>query len=256
MNGRKLGKLAPRHDARTFMAARGLSSVLPVIPPSKNWMAGAEWPMWENDHYGCCTQVSVASAIRTWTGAAQGSQILLSNEQVLENYTAVTSPPFDPAQPMTDRGAVELDVLNRWCREGLVMPGQPGRSYLTGFGAIRLGDFQSVQRAIAFLGGVYIGLSLPQWAVMEGCGDWGDPPSSASLSIAGGHAVWIHGYDADWLYLNTWGERKRMSWKFFLRHCDEIWALVSRQHWTGVSGLSPEGEALEHLVSEMQASVR
>ncbi|MEE8663906.1 MAG: hypothetical protein SOH81_10055 [Acetobacter sp.] len=47
-----------------------------------------------------------------------------------------------------------------------------------------------------------------------------------------------------------------MSWKFFLRHCDEIWALVSRQHWTGVSGLSPEGEALDHLVSEMQASVR
>jgi hypothetical protein len=63
-------------------------------------------------------------------------------------------------------------------------------------------------------------------------------------------------YDEGWLYLNAWGERKRMSWKFFLRHCDEIWALVSRQHWTGVSGLSPEGEALDHLVSEMQASVR
>ncbi|BCI68047.1 C1 family peptidase [Acetobacter aceti] len=248
---RRLGKLAPRHDPRTFRMSAPLARALPVIPPSADWAPDVSWPMWCNDRYGCCTQVSVASAIRTWTGAAQ-APILLTDDEVLENYSAVTSPPFDPDQPATDRGAVELDVLNHWIRYGLAMPGsQPGRSYLTAYGAIDPRNRQSVQRAIAFLGGAYIGLSLPQWCC-DTDDDWTYDPQRDN-SIAGGHAVWLHGYDADWLYLNTWGGPRRMSYEFLAQFCDEAYGLVARQHWSDIHGVSPKGEALDALVTEMRA---
>jgi hypothetical protein len=62
-----------------------------------------------------------------------------------------------------------------------VMPGQPGRSYLTGFGAIRLGDFQSVRNHPARDAGVFRrrwycgpagGLSSARAGVHGGV-DWG-----------------------------------------------------------------------------------
>ncbi|MDG6095544.1 hypothetical protein LOC54_10615 [Acetobacter sp. AN02] len=45
-----------------------------------------------------------------------------------------------------------------------------------------------------------------------------------------------------------------MSWGFWKRFGDEAWALVSRQHWTGISNASPNGEALDALVAQMRAS--
>lgn len=247
----KLGKLPARHDARTYRMAAPLAAALPVVPPSVNWAPDVQWPAWENDRYGCCTQVGVASAIRTWTGAAQ-APVLLDDGQVLRNYASATSPPFDPTTGANDNGAVELDVLNKWRVDGFERPGQT-RDYLTAYGSIAPTDVQGIRRAIAFLGGVYIGLSLPEWACVVGCGDWVFNPQRDN-SIAGGHCVWLHGYDADWLYLNTWGEQKRMSWGFLRQFCDEAYGLVSRQNWTGISGLSPNGEALDALAAEMRAS--
>ncbi|NHN85822.1 hypothetical protein GOB93_14390 [Acetobacter musti] len=248
MTKRKLGKLPARHDPRTYKLAEPLAARLPVIPASVNWAPNAQWPMWGNDRYGCCTQVSVASAIRTWTGAAQ-APVLLSDDEVLQNYADESG--FDPATGANDNGGVELDVLNRWRREGYARPGQT-RDYLTAFGYVNPKNNPQVQRAIAFLGGLYIGLSLPNYAV-EGDGDWTVSPL-ADNSIAGGHAVWLHGYDADWLYLSTWGASRRMSYAFLATFCDEAYGLISRENWTGLTGVSPNKEDLAALVSEMQAS--
>lgn len=245
---RKLGKRPARHDSRTLRMGAPLARALPTIPLSANWAPDATWPMWNNDTIGCCTQVSVASAIRTWTGAAQ-APVLLTDQQVIANYSAESGYNGTPA---SDQGAVELDVLNHWCRDGYERLGQT-RDFLTAFGSIRPTDRQSIQRAIAFLGGVYIGLSLPQYAV-EGDDDWTWSAQNDNTPI-GGHAVFVHGYDADWLYLNTWGATRRMSWQFLQFFCDEAYGLVSRENWMGVDGVSPKGEALDALVAEMRASV-
>ncbi|OUJ12309.1 hypothetical protein [Acetobacter sp. DsW_063] len=246
---RKLGKLPARHDLRTFRMVEPLAAALPVPPLSANWATDVSWPMWANDRYGCCTQVGVASAIRTWTGAAQ-APVLLSESQVLENYGAESG--FNPDIPSTDRGAVEVDVLERWRVEGYARPGQT-RDYLTAYGIVNPQDVAAAQRSIAFLGGLYIGLSLPEWACVVGCGDWDYTPDRNN-AIAGGHCVWLHGYDADWFYLNTWGEQKRMSHAFMRQFCDEAYGLVSRQNWVCVDGVSPNGEALDALVNEMQTA--
>ncbi|BCI68664.1 C1 family peptidase [Acetobacter aceti] len=248
MTQRRLGKKPARLDPRTYRLSAPLSFRLPTPPPAVNWASNADWPMWCNDRLGCCTQVSVASAIRTWTGSAL-TPIVLSDDEVVTNYSAESG--YVENDPSTDQGAVEVEVLSRWCREGYERPGQT-RDYLTAFGYINPKDTQSVHRAIAMLGGLYIGLTLPQYACV-GNNDWVIDPT-ADNSIAGGHAVWLHGYDSDWLYLNTWGGPRRMSYDFFTTRCDEAYGLISRQNWTNLNGMSPEDEALDDLVEELQST--
>jgi len=246
---RMLGKKPAHHDPRTFRLGAPLAARLITPPPSADWAPGVTWPVWCNDTIGCCTQVSVASAIRTWTGAAQ-SPVLLSDAEVIANYSAESG--YVPGQSATDRGGVELDVLNRWVRDGYERPGQPGRDYLTAYGAVSPTDRAAVMRAIAALGGLYIGVQIPNYIMQTG-GDWVVDPSG-DQTIAGGHALWLHGYDADWLHFNTWGERRRMSWEWLATYADEAYGLVSRQNWIGTHGLSPDQEDVDALVAEMRAA--
>lgn len=245
---RKLGKQPARLDPRTRCLAGPMKERLPDPPPTANWAPTVQWPMWCNDRLGCCTQVSVASAILTWSGSAL-SPIALDDAQVVKNYGDQSG--YVPGQPATDRGAVEVDVLSRWCQEGYERPGQT-RDYLTAYGYINPRDTASVQRAIAMLGGLYIGLFLPQYACV-GDKDWVLDPF-ADRSIAGGHAVWLHGYDSEWLYLNTWGAPRRMSYRFFAAYCDEAYGLISRQNWTTLKGVSPIRETLDELVQELDTA--
>lgn len=245
---RRLGKKPARLTPRTWRLAAPLATRLPEPPPEVKWAAGAAWPMWCNDRLGCCTQVSVASAIRTWTGAAQ-APVELTDDQVVANYSAEAG--YVPGIPATDQGAVEADVLHRWCRDGYERPGQT-RDYLTAYGCITPSDTPSVRRAIAMLGGLYIGLTLPAFACEED-GDWIISPE-ADNRIAGGHAVWVHGYDPDWLYLNTWGAERRMAWDFFRQYCDEAYGLISRQNWTTIHGISPVRETPDALIEELRAT--
>lgn len=248
MSRYRLGKKPARLDPRTYRLAPSLNYRLPAPPPAVNWGQDVQWPMWRNDTLGCCTQVAVASAIRTWTGAAL-SPILLSDEQVVSNYSSESG--YVPGQPATDRGAVEVDVLSRWCHEGYERPGQT-RDYLTAYGYVDPKDTLSVHRAVAMLGGVYIGLTLPEYAC-SGNTDWVINPN-ADNRIAGGHAVWIHGYDGGWLYLNSWGMPLRMSYDFFAAHCDEAYGLISRQNWMTLQSVSPRQEKLDDLIMELEAS--
>lgn len=244
---RKLGKAPARTDARTYRLGPLLAAHVIVVPERCNWAKDATWPIWANDRIGCCTQVSVASAIRSWTGAAQ-SAVLLTEDQVLENYGDQSG--YCPGLPATDRGAVELDVLNRWRRQGYVRPGQT-RDYLTAFGTVTPHERDSVRRAIATLGGLYIGAQIPRY-VMDGRALWDVAGPEDDRSIVGGHAVWLHGYDPDALYFNSWGQALRMSWDWFETYCDEAYGLLSRQNWLGVQGCSPFCEDIDQLIAEMR----
>jgi hypothetical protein len=242
---RMLGKRPAVYDPRTPRLAPLLATHLPDAPVAQNWAPDTTFPIWCNDRLGCCTQVSVASAIRTWTGAAQ-SPVLLTNAHVVDNYSAASG--YVMGQPQTDQGGIEVDVLNHWVTSGYERPGQT-RDFLTAFGWVNPKNHDSVRRSIAFLGGLYIGVSLPGVA-MTGT-DWIVVPNA---TIAGGHAVFLHGYDADWLYLNSWGERVRMSWGFLDAYADEAYGLVSRENFLDTHGDSPMREGLDALAVELQAA--
>ena len=74
----------------------------------------------------------------------------------------------------------------------------------------------------------------------------------------GGHAVPVLAYDADTLTCVTWGAKKRMTWEFFARYCDESYAPLSLD-WLNAQGKTPEGldlAALQTDLNEIQCSSR
>ncbi len=257
MLARYLGKKPAVLDLRTPHLASVLSAHLPEPPAACDYgRRFASWPLWRNGDQlsnhgqtipglGDCTAVSVASAIRVLT-AARGGEVELTDAEVVGIYQANG---YDPARPATDQGAVELDVLNRWCETGYAI-GRQAPDALTGYGAVEPKNHDGVRRAIAMLGGLYIGLSLPEYAVSEGT-VWAAPKQR--VKIAGGHAVFVHGYDADGLWLNTWAERKRMEWGFLDAFCDEAYGLLSRD-WLEVNGSSPMREDLLAMAAELRAA--
>ncbi|GBQ92014.1 hypothetical protein AA23498_1338 [Acetobacter nitrogenifigens DSM 23921 = NBRC 105050] len=247
---RKLGKLAPRHDARTYRLTPILNGRLIPIPASCDWSKGISYDMNGNDQYGDCADAARAAMVLTWTSRAQ-APMRLTLAQVLADYAATTRPPFDPKTGANDNGTVLLDLLNHWCRDGLSRPGQTA-DYLTAYGALTPTDHDSVRRAIYALGGVYLGIQVPNY-LMTLAGDWTYQPN-ADWSLAGGHCIAAVGFDDFGPRIFTWGGTRRMEWRLWDKIVDEAYGLVSKENWTNIPGLSPNGEALDALVAEMRAS--
>ena len=66
----------------------------------------------------------------------------------------------------------------------------------------------------------------------------------------GGHAVPVLAYDSDTLTCITWGAKKRMTWEFFARYCDESYAPLSPD-WLNTQGKTPEGFDLNALQADL-----
>jgi len=247
---RRLGKRPARHDPRTYRLGPLLAVRLPVVPAAKDWSAGVPFQMWGNDKYGCCAFAAQAAAVATWTNAAQALVVLMTST-VLANYGAVTG--FDPATGANDDGTVLLYELNYWRTNGLERPGQT-RDYLTAFGSLVCADIDSIKRAVCFLGGVLAGVVVPNGFMSLGLGEDWDLTKITDLSPAGGHAIWICGYNVLGVFFNTWGTRTFMPWATFTRIADEAYGLLSRENWLTIHSLSPNNENFDQLLAEVQAA--
>jgi hypothetical protein len=69
--------------------------------------------------------------------------------------------------------------------------------------------------------------------------------------IAGGHAVYLAGYNADLFSFISWGQVYKMTHSFFLKYVDEAHALLS-QDWLTTTG-SPSGFNLIQLTTDLAA---
>lgn len=241
----KLGKKKAVHSPLTKKLTAPLKKAVGDIPDNINWINGVTWPMWNNDKIGCCTQVSVASALRTWTYNVS-EEIMLSDKQVIDNYSAESG--YNPENPSSDQGGVETEVLRKWCIDGYETPS--GNIKLNDFGYVNPKDTDNVKRAIYLFGGLYIGLSLPQYSLEIPNGVW--DIQYFNNQIAGGHAVYLHGFDDSYLYLNTWGSEWKMTWSFFEKYCDEAYGLISNE-WINKNATSPLGESLNILIQELNS---
>lgn len=227
----RLGKRAARKDSRTLRLAKYLPDRLPTARDAVDWCSKvANWPMFKNDQIGDCTCAAAAHLFEAWTAYA-GQKATLTDEQVLAAYSAVTG--YDPAQPETDRGAVELDVLKYLRQAGI------GGHTIDAFADVSIRSLNEVKIALDWFGGLYIGLALPAsaqdqdiWDVVRGSG--------SGAGSWGGHAVNVQAYDADGLTCVTWGATKRMTWRFWAKYCDEAYALLSKDRMTS-AGVDPAG---------------
>jgi hypothetical protein len=245
----KLGKLAPRHDARTLQLANYLQpSVLPKIPTSQDWSGKVpQWLMLLNDTLGCCTISSIGHQIMAWTANAS-TEFIVSDHDVLKAYSAVSG--YNPATGENDNGAVELDVLNYWRKKGIA------RHKISAYAALQPRNHALVKAACYLFGGVYIGLALPLSARNQAI--WDIPKHGFSGNGRpgswGGHAVSVTSFDEHYITCVTWGELKKMSWSFLSHYCDEAYAVLSKD-FIDAKGIAPNAFDWDALQQDLKQIV-
>lgn len=242
----KLGKLPVRHDARTLHADTYFGAVSPP-PPAVDWQGRVpHWKMYANDSIGDCTCATVGHFIEQWTTDATGAEIDVTDADVVHAYSAITG--YNPADPSTDQGANELDVLNYWRKTGVA--GHQIAAYVK----LDVKNHDQIKQAVNLFGGVYIGINMPKsaqsqtgpgktWVVTAGpngvAGSWG------------GHAVHVGQYDGTKLSLVTWGAPQAMSWSFWDAYVEEAYAIVSKDFFNGDK--DPQGFDIATLQADLAA---
>ena len=244
---RLLGRKAVKHDSRTLKLAQYLTPQLPPPPPEKNWTDGVlDWGMMLNNQLGCCTIAGAAHAIQIWSRNAT-TEITVGDNDVLLAYQMWDG--YNPSDPSTDCGGIELDVLNNWRKTGLA-----GHK-LNAFASVNVFNITEVQQAITLFGGVYVGLALPLtanyqlnnnqiWDVDLTAGNDNNPGSW------GGHCVFVCAYDAVGPICITWGKLQQMTWAFWNKYCDEAYALFGTD-WINTGGSAPSGFSADQLASDL-----
>lgn len=217
----KLGKKAAKKDVRTLKLSNYFLASLPAPLPSLDWTMGiTQWGMMKNDVLGNCTCAGIGHAEQSLTANTTG-EIIATDDQVVDLYKATCG--YDPGNPITDQGGVEIDVLNYVRKNGFLSDS------LLAYADVDHNNLIHVKQAISLFGGVYIGVQLPVTAQNQQTWDViGDPQSAPSSQPGswGGHAVWVVKYTPETLTCVTWGGLKDMSTAFWLTYCDEVHALL------------------------------
>lgn len=241
----RLGKLPPVHDERTLRLRQYLSPTLPPPPPTTAYYDKVStWPMYDNDKYGDCTCAAAGHMIQSWTANA-GAEVTPPDASVVSFYEHFVGTP-----PPPDAGCDMLSVLKYWRSTGL------DAHKVVAFASVDLTDVAQAKTAIAMLGGIYIGVALPDFAVT---GDmltvpWtvppGGPVGTAAPDPANGHCIPAVGYDDTQLWVVTWGELKSMAWDFYNAYADEVYAVLSGD-LLNPAGTAPDGLDLAALESDL-----
>ena len=239
----KMGRRPARIDSRTLKLDDYFLPALPPPPASvcnsrhvKNWGMMLNGPNPDPRFpkgIGDCTCAAVAHGhqvgVLSQVNAGVSAGIIMpSDGMVLDIYCRWCG--FNPADPSTDQGGVELDVLNRWRQDGF-----DGRKILA-YAAVNHRNTTHVKQAINLFGGVYIGLSLPDgWESAE---MWDSNMGDAGSW--GGHAVFCPDYYADQIPPLSWGASQPMTWGGFSQYCEECYAVVFAD-WIPPAGFDRAG---------------
>ena len=239
----KLGKQTAHHDKRVPMLSK-YTGGLPTPPTKVDYTAKiTNLGMMLNDKLGDCTCAAVGHCVQEWTAEAQKQQVIIPDQTILQLYETVGH--YNPNNPNSDRGAIELNVLNYWLANPVA------GNQLSAFAALEPHNHQEIQDAVYIFGNCYIGLALPLSAQTQTV--WTVPPGGAVGQGApgswGGHAVPIVAYDQRGLTCITWGELKRMTWQFWNAYCDEAYGLLSPD-WVNANKC-PAGFNWQQLETDM-----
>ncbi len=241
-----LGRVRSVHDPRMLQLKSYLAvATLPVPPVQEVPDSTTAWPMLANDQFNCCTSAAAGHMVHHWTAANQHG-VFLTDEDIVRAHAQLTGDHLMDSVSM-------LDALKFWRKAGI--GDHRVHSYMSA-GRANPDDL----RAVIFLfGSAYIGLDLPKFA-MSGVPqqipeipweiDSAVSPDDASPQSANGHCVAAIGYDDKVIYVVTWGRLKTMTWEFFGRYTDEVYAVLSPD-WVQRDIKCPSGFDLTTLESDL-----
>lgn len=249
---KQLGRQTKRIDPRTFKLARYMP-VLPPIPTIAGWGQGKKnWGMMLNDIAGDCTIAGGGHLIMTWT-MNSGSLVQPTDNEILASYVEITKSPqfpngFNPQDPNSDTGAVEIDVLNYWRNTGIA------NHKIDAYAEIDVKSTnlkKNIMASVHLFGGCYTGVSLPN--NFEGPLDLQIPwtlDSKYPPKPENGHAMPIIGYDPQYVYYITWGQIQAATWEWFLTCTDEAYAIISKDFF--FNGKAPNCFDISTLNSDLK----
>jgi hypothetical protein len=205
------------------------------IPASVNWGAIPSIGMLDNDLWGCCVFASDGHICEVLSYFGQGYQVVIDDATVLTAYgTTGFNPNAGPSgSNPTDNGSTLQTGLAY-----LAATGMQGVK-IDAFAEINVQEISEIKLAIAELGPIDLALSVPQ--SMEQQFAAGQPITVVEGSpLVGGHCVTGVGYDADYLYIHTWGAEVKVSWDFVAAYFNQAFALLSREWINAKTTLDPE----------------
>jgi len=219
--------------------------LLPTPPPAELLETTSAWPMLANDQFNCCTSAAAGHMVHHWT-AANHDSVFLTDQDIIRAHAALTGDRLMDCVSM-------LDALKYWRKSGI------GDHLINSFVEGRPKDEDQMRCIIHLFGSAYIGLDLPHFAC---AGDplqwpsipWAIPPQITAEDSApqptNGHCVTAIGYDADGLYVVTWGVMKTMSWDFYKAYNVETFAVLS-EDWVQENEDCPTGFSCAKLAQDL-----
>ena len=221
----KLGKADARRDARN-LRFRAVLKAAPALPSSYDFDTkhpGIPTPMFGNDVVGDCVIAGRAHQTLRFEDIEQGSVMMIADKDVLNEYYKETGGP--------DSGLVVLDSLNVWRQKGWRVGKHTFK--IKAYAEVNRANRVEVRQAIFADVGVGLGLSLPKsaqqqiqtgqpWTVTSG--------PSAKPGSWGGHYVYVCGYTPTGPVCVTWGRKQQMAWSWFLKYCDEAYAIFDAKN--------------------------
>jgi hypothetical protein len=254
---RKLGRLHRTYDPRVpHMSALLAGQVLPPPPPQVDWSNGmpTELGMMLNDRLGDCTCAAYYHALQVWSFDADTKKMDTEPDIDVEKLY-IQACGYNPRVPGEGPGGNEQHVLTFLLKKG-APTGTDGQSRhkIVAFVEIDPRNTDDVKRAINDCGVVYIGFQVPQNIMPAGS----EPPAiwrvdPGNPQIIGGHAVVLPGYDANGLKVISWGEFYTMTWDFFAKYVDEVYAIADQTWIEPDQRTTPGGLTLDELEAQMQA---
>ncbi len=251
MSGFRLGKKEYAYDPRTLKMAAFMDTEAIVAPPKFDFdYRRSPFPIrvWGNDQWGDCVLAGQCNEILRLERVEKRRTILLQDKDCVAMYKKMTG--SNTPGDSRDNGLVVLYAIRDWRNNGwLIDYGWTKRNYsIEMFGELDPQNHVQLRQAIYVLHGVQLGFSLPltaanqtrngYWDVVENAGSSGEPGSW------GGHLVYAKRYDADNIYVMTWGAEVRVSNAFMDKYCDEAWAVVDKldtwgdSHYIDVNAMS------------------
>jgi hypothetical protein len=198
------------------------------------------WPMYDNDELGDCTWAAIGHLIEAWTQVA-GALVTPPNADIVQGYWETGTPPSATGTigGETDDGRYETKVLAYWRHVGVPNT----RDSIIGYAAVNAKNIDRVKFTVENFGGAYIGLAMPLTAETQEIWDWVPNDPNNAPGSWGGHAVVIVGYDADYLYVVTWGAVLKMTWAFWQHYGDACYAVISPDFVgrAAIAGVNTEG---------------
>jgi hypothetical protein len=223
----------------------------PPIPANEDWFKGLpqDVGMMLNDRLGCCTIAGLYHYLQTIIFATTGQFILFPDTMIMQAYEEACD--YNPADPNTDQGGIEQNVLAYAMNPGLPTPW--GRHKIMAWGEIDPRNIDDVKRVIAECGYCYIGIRC--------LNSWTGAPAGSVLEfdnsgVEGLHCVGLGGYSDDpdpLLNVVTWGNAEyRMPKSTFDQVCKEAYYLIDEK-FVGSTGKTPFGLPVPVWQASMQA---